>query len=159
MKIAANCVVSLEFILRDDEGDILDESGGDPLEYLHGHSQLVPGLERRLEGLGVGEKFEVTVAPIDGYGERDENRLVEIDRSEFPAELTPEIGMELNAEGPEGEPVTLWVAHLTDQAVTVDGNHPLAGQALYFSGEVVSVRAATEEEKEHGHAHGPGHDH
>ncbi len=159
MNITKNAVVSIEFVLKDDSGEVIDASEGDPMDYLHGHDQLVPGLERKLEGKSVGAKFEAKVPPADGYGERDPNRVVVLERSEFPDDLIPELGMELNAEGPDGQPVILWVTDISEDGITVDGNHPLAGQTLNFAIEVTGVRQASSEELEHGHVHGPDSDH
>jgi FKBP-type peptidyl-prolyl cis-trans isomerase SlyD len=159
MKIVENTVVTLEYVLKDDSGEILDSSDGEPLEYLHGHGQLVPGLERELEGKTSGDSLNVKVPPEDAYGEHDPERVIEVERNELPEDLTPEIGMELSTEGPDGEPLTMWVTEVSDDTVILDGNHPLAGQTLHFSIEVRSVRAATEEELSHGHVHGDGHEH
>ena len=159
MKIVENTVVTLEYVLKDDSGEILDSSDGEPLEYLHGHGQLVPGLERELEGKTSGASLNVKVPPEDAYGEHDPERVIEVERSELPEDLTPEIGMELSTEGPDGEPLTMWITEISDASVTLDGNHPLAGQTLHFSIEVRGVRAATEEELSHGHVHGDGHEH
>ena len=153
MLIAKNTVVSLEYTLKDDEGDMIDASEGEPFAYLHGHDGLVPGLERALEGQGSGYKLKIVVPPEDGYGLHDGDRVVLLTPDEFPPDLTPEVGMELNAETHTGDPISLWVAHIDDEGITVDGNHPLAGQALHFAVEVLSVREATPEEIQHGHPH------
>jgi FKBP-type peptidyl-prolyl cis-trans isomerase SlyD len=160
MKIAADTVVSLEYTLKDENGEIIDGSDGEPLEYLHGHGQLVPGLEKQLEGKKVGDKLKASVPAEEGYGTHDPERVVEVTRAELPEDLVPEIGMELSTEGPDGEPLTLWITDVTDTQVTLDGNHPLAGQTLHFDIDVRSIRAATKEELEHGHVHGEGdHEH
>jgi FKBP-type peptidyl-prolyl cis-trans isomerase SlyD len=159
MKIAANTVVTLEYVLKDDSGEILDSSDGEPLEYLHGQGQLVPGLERELDGKKAGDSLEVTVPPEDAYGAHDPDRVIEVERGELPEDLLPEVGMELNTEGPDGEPLIMWITEVNDESVTLDGNHPLAGQTLFFSIDVRAVRAATEEELSHGHVHGEGHEH
>ena len=159
MKIGAGTVVAIDYTLTDDSGEVIDSSDGEPLEYLHGSGQIVPGLERELEGRQAGESVKVKVAPADGYGDHDPNRIVEIERAELPEDLEPELGMELCTEGPEGEPIVMWITEVTDTNVTLDGNHPLAGQTLNFAIEVRSVRKATEDETSHGHVHGPGHDH
>lgn len=159
MKIAADTVVTLEYTLTDDSGEVIDASDGEPLEYLHGQGQLVPGLERQLEGHKAGETLAVDVLPAEGYGDHEPARVVQVERNELPADLDPEVGMELNTEGPNGEPITLWITDVSETEITLDGNHPLAGQTLHFNIEVRAVRAATEEELTHGHVHGPGHDH
>lgn len=159
MKIATDTVVTLKYTLRDESGEVIDSSDDEPLEYLHGHGQLVPGLERALEGKSQGAKFDIQVPPEDGYGEHEPEQLMEIDRADLPEDLEPEVGMELSADGPDGEVATLWIADIEGSTITLDGNHPLAGQFLNFSIEVENIRAATAEEIDHGHAHGEDDDH
>lgn len=154
MNIAANTVVTLEYTLKDETGEIIDSSDGEPLEYLHGQGQLVPGLERELEGKQKGISLEVKVAPEDAYGEHDPDRIIEIERKELPDDLTPEVGLELATDGPDGNPITLWIVDIEGDKITLDGNHPLAGQTLNFAIDIRDVRQATAEEIEHGHAHG-----
>ena len=153
MKIIEDRVVSLEFTLTDDDGEVIDSSEGEPLAYLHGHEQLVPGLERALTGREQGDAFAVTVAPEEGYGVHEPDLILHVDRQELPREMAPEVGMELTYEGPNDEPVSMWVIEVADDFVRLDGNHPLAGQILHFNLEVRAVRHATAEELEHGHAH------
>lgn len=156
MQIARNKVVTIHYTLRDEQGAVIDSSSGrGPLAYLHGKGNIVPGLERALDGRGAGDKLDVTVAPEQGYGVRDE-RLVEIvPRSRFPAgtELAP--GMRLRTSGARGVRIVS-VVKVERDFVTLDGNHPLAGRTLHFSVEVAEVRRATHEEVSHGHVHGPG---
>ena len=155
MKIADNTVVTIDYELTDDKGEIIDQSPSDePLEYLHGHGQLVPGLERQLLGKQSGDAFKADVAATEGYGEYDHLRIIQIKRDELPEDLSPEIGMELSSEGPDGEPVAFWISNIQKDVITLDGNHPLAGQTLHFSIKIKEVRTATEEEIAHGHAHG-----
>ncbi len=163
MNVAKGTVVSLDYSLHLGDGKAIDQSEpGEPLVYLHGEGQIVPGLESALEGLSVGERKEVVVAPREGYGEHDPRGLQEVPRGAFPAEFDPKVGMELTAEGPQGEPVPFSIREVKPEAVVIDLNHPLAGKTLHFDVTVREVRAATAEELEHGHAHGPeghGHDH
>ncbi|HET9554532.1 MAG TPA: peptidylprolyl isomerase [Anaeromyxobacteraceae bacterium] len=165
MKIGKGSVVSLQYKLHLGDGVVVDESEvGDPLVYLHGESQIVPGLERELEGLEVGGSKQVTVAPADGYGEADPNGVQKVPRTAFPDGFEPKAGQELVAQGPDGEPLPFVVKgverSLEGELVIVDFNHPLAGKTLHFDVTVTEVRAATAEELEHGHAHGPeGHHH
>lgn len=162
MKIVEDVVVGLDFVLTDDDGEVIDSSEGEPLTYLHGHGQLVPGLEQALDGHLQGDAFEVTVAPEDGYGVYEADLIMKVERNELPQDMEPEVGMELTYEGPDEEPVSMWVIEVADNFVRLDGNHPLAGQTLHFNLTVREVRAATAEEIEHGHAHdeegghGPG---
>lgn len=160
MKITANTVVSIDYTLTDDDGEIIDTSKGQaPLTYLHGHGQIVAGLERHLEGRESGDSLQADIAPADAYGEYDSGKVLRVPRGELPEDLTPEVGMRLLAEGPNGESVPLWVVEVSPSEVTLDGNHPLAGQTLHFAVDVREVRQATEEELEHGHVHGPGGEH
>ncbi len=153
MKISQDTVVALDFTLTDDSGEIIDSSEGEALSYLHGHGELVVGLERALSGRAVGDKIEVTVSPEEGYGEVTDGLRISVERSELPDDLDPEVGMELSCDGPDEEPVTMWVVEVADDYVHLDGNHPLAGQTLHFKVEVVSIRPATDTELDHGHVH------
>lgn len=162
MDIAKNAVVSIDYTLTDDDGEIIDSSDGEgPLVYLHGYGQLVPGLENELNGKTSGAAFKISIPPKEGYGEHDSQKLFEVEAGELPDDLEPELGMELTTDGPDGEEVSMWVSEITDNGVILDANHPLAGQTLHFAIQVRDVRAATAEEIEHGHAHGPDgeHDH
>jgi len=160
MKTARNMVVSFHYTLRDDTGEVLDSSAGrEPLSYLHGHGNIIPGLERALEGTSAGHRSHVTVDAADAYGETNPDLIFEAPREHFPADLKLEAGTRVYAEGPEG-PVSFTVVRVTESGAVLDGNHPLAGKQLHFDIEVVDVRPATEEELAHGHVHGPGgHDH
>jgi FKBP-type peptidyl-prolyl cis-trans isomerase SlyD len=154
-------VVSIHYTLRDDDGDEIDSSAdGEPLEYLHGAGNIVPGLEAAMAGRKVGDKFKVDVAPADGYGEVEEDQVRAVPRTDFPDGVEPEIGMQLFARGPDGNPMPVWVVSADDEEVVLDANHPLAGETLHFEVEVVAIRAASAEEIDHGHPHGPdGHGH
>lgn len=158
--IGDGIVASFHYTLKNGEGEVLDTSTGrEPLDYLHGGGNIVPGLERELAGKHVGDKFEAVVAPADGYGERD-GKPQAVDRTAFPAGMPIEVGMMLQAQTPEGDVIPLWVDRVEEERVWVDENHPLAGVTLHFSVEVVRIRDATESELEHGHPHGPdGHHH
>lgn len=160
MKIAHEKVVSIHYTLTNQEGTVLDSSSGsEPLAYLHGFGNIIPGLENALEGKETGEKLSVTVEPEQGYGARDEQLVQAVPRSAFKGveELAP--GMQFQAQGPQGTRLVV-VTQVAQDIVTVDANHPLAGQILHFEVEVSEVRAATAEEIEHGHVHGPhGHQH
>ncbi len=154
-------VVSIHYTLRDDDGDVVDSSSGsEPLDYLHGAGNIVPGLEAAMEGKQVGDKLKISVPPAEGYGELDPKGARAVPRSGFPKGVKLEPGMQFFIEGPDGEPFPVWVKEVRDQEVVIDMNHPLAGETLHFEVEVVGVRAASEEEVEHGHPHGPdGHHH
>jgi FKBP-type peptidyl-prolyl cis-trans isomerase SlyD len=161
MKVGKGSVVAIQYKLHLGDGVVVDSSEpGDPLVYLHGESQIVPGLERELEGLAQGDKKQVVVMPGDGYGVLDPSALQEVPKNAFPEGFVPRVGMELVAQGPEGEPLPFVIKELKGEVVVVDFNHPLAGKTLHFDVEVGEVRQATAEELEHGHAHGAdGHHH
>lgn len=157
MNIGKNTVVAIDYTLKDDAGEVVDTStGSEPLYYLHGSGQIVAGLEQALNGKTVGDHVDVSIAPKDGYGERDEKRSMKVERDRLPPDMEPEVGMQLAAEGPQGEVVPLWVVAVDAKQVTLDGNHPMAGKTLHFSVDVRVVRDATKDELSHGHVHGPG---
>lgn len=160
MKITNKCVASFHYTLTNASGEVIDSSEGrDPLGYLHGASNIVPGLEKELEGKAAGEKLSVVVKPEEGYGQYDENLKQELPRSMFSGVETIEAGMEFHAQTQNGMQVVS-VSKVDGDNITVDGNHPLAGQDLHFDVEITEVRDATEEEIEHGHVHGEGgHEH
>jgi len=154
MKTATNMVVSLHYTLKDDNGEVLDSSNGrEPLSYLHGHGNIVPGLEKALEGTTVGHRSQVAVGAKEGYGETNPDLVFEAPREQFPSDMNLEAGSRVYAEGPEG-PVSFTVVRLPDSGAILDGNHPLAGKQLHFDFEVVDIRPATKEEMAHGHVHG-----
>ncbi len=157
--IAAGKVVALHYTLHDEAGALIDGSQGeDPLYYLHGADNLVPGLEAALEGRAVGEKLSVTVPPEEGYGPRQGPGPQAVPREAFPKDAEIEQGMPFCVENEQGEEIDLWVARVEGDQVFVDVNHPLAGVTLCFDVEVVEVRDATAAEQLHGHPHGPGSD-
>ena len=160
MSIEINHVVSIHYTLKADSGEVIDSSaGGEPLAYLHGHGNLVPGLERELTGKNAGDKLQVRISPADGYDEYDPQLVQRVPRRALKGVANVRVGMRLQAQTGQGpRPVT--VTHITGDMVTLDGNHPLAGKHLNFDVEIAAVRPATEEELSHGHVHGPdGHHH
>jgi FKBP-type peptidyl-prolyl cis-trans isomerase SlyD len=160
MKIAKDSVVSIEYRMHLGDGKVVDESEpGEPLEYLHGYEEIVPGLEKALEGKAAGESLKVTVSAADGYGDYDPEGVEEVPRTEFPDELEITAGGILSATDPDGDEVDFLVKEVRKDSVLVDFNHPLAGKELHFEVTVHGVRAATPEELEHGHAHGEGEEH
>jgi len=154
-------VVSIHYTLRNDAGEVLDSSGGrEPLDYLHGSGNIVPGLEQSLLGRRVGAKFTVDVSPSLGFGERDPRGVQRVPRSSFPKDADVKAGERFTASGPDGEEMALWITEVEGDEVTVDFNHPLAGETLHFEVHVTGVRAASKDEIAHGHPHGPhGHHH
>jgi FKBP-type peptidyl-prolyl cis-trans isomerase SlyD len=156
MTIAQDQVVSIHYTLRDDAGELIDSSAdGEPLSYLHGHGNLIPGLERELTGRKAGDRLQVKVPPTDGYGEYDSELVQRVPRRALKGIPNVQVGMRLQAQTAQG-PRAVVVTHLAGDMVTLDGNHPLAGKNLNFEVEVAAVRAATAEELEHGHVHGAG---
>lgn len=160
MHVEKNRVVTLNYTLRDEQGTILDASNGRrPLSYLHGKGNIIPGLEQALVGKAAGDRLDVTVAPEQGYGPRDERLVQIVPRTKFGDVQGLAPGMQVRATGQRG-PRMVTVVRVDRDFVTIDGNHPLAGRTLHFSVEVAEVRKATHEEVAHGHAHGPdGHHH
>lgn len=156
MRIEKNKVVSMHYKLTGPDGSVLDSSEGrEPLTYLHGVGQIIPGLERALEGRTPGDHLTVTVEPAEGYGQRDEQLVRSVMRSKFGRSARVEIGMRFHTPSPDGNHGVSRIARIEGDVVTVDGNHPLAGVPLRFDVSIEGVREATEEELEHGHAHGP----
>lgn len=152
MHITKNTVASIHYTLTDNEGKILDSSSGrEPLTYLHGAGNLIPGMEEGLEGKTIGNKFNLKVSPEKGYGVKDDKMVQEVPRSAF-GDQKIEIGMQFQTN--RGNVVTVTKVGLEN--ITVDGNHPLAGVELNFAVEIMSVRGASAEEVSHGHVHGEG---
>jgi len=156
--IQKDLVAAIHYTLRNDDGDIVDTSEGrEPLEYLHGHGNLVAGLEAVLAGKAPGDTLKVSVAPEDGYGVEDEDLLIDVPRDELPAGEI-ETGMRFTAETSNG-PRVFTVVEIGEEVVILDGNHPLAGETLHFDVEIVSIREPEPEELAHGHVHSGGHHH
>jgi FKBP-type peptidyl-prolyl cis-trans isomerase SlyD len=159
MSIQQDSVVSIRYTLKDDGGVVLDSSGDEALSYLHGHGNLIAGLERELTGKAAGDRLKVTVGPRDAYGERDSNLVRQVPRSALSGVEDLQTGMRLRAESNQGVHAVT-VTHIADDTVTLDANHPLAGITLHFEVEITAVREASAEELAHGHVHGPdGHHH
>ena len=160
MEIQKDKVAIIDYTLKSDSGDVLDSSkGGQPLAYLHGRANIIPGLEKALEGQAPGDEIEVAVPPEQGYGARNESLRQKVDRSQFAGVQDLEVGMHFRVPSERGDMI-IRVEEIDGDSVTIDGNHLLAGQTLHFEVTVRDVREATEEEKAHGHVHGPdGHPH
>ncbi|MFZ0550608.1 MAG: peptidylprolyl isomerase [Steroidobacteraceae bacterium] len=160
MTITHDSVVIIHYTLKDDSGAVIDSSaGGEPLAYLHGHGNIVPGLERELTGRSAGDRVSVRVSPEEGYGEYDKELVQSVPRRSLGGIKDVQPGMHLHAQTEEG-PRTVTVTDVTSDRVTLDGNHPLAGKHLNFDIQIEEVRTATEEELSHGHVHGShGHHH
>ncbi|OOG52682.1 peptidylprolyl isomerase [Rhodanobacter sp. B05] len=156
MQIAQNSVAAFHYTLTDDQGQVIDSSAGrDPLTYLHGSGQIVPGLEKQMEGRSAGDKFSAEVAPEEGYGVHHPELMQEVPREAFQGVEDIQPGMQFQGRGPQGE-INVTVTRVENDKVFIDGNHPLAGKTLHFAIEVADVRAASAEELQHGHVHGAG---
>jgi FKBP-type peptidyl-prolyl cis-trans isomerase SlyD len=152
MQISKHKVASIHYTLTDNDGNVLDSSAGrEPLVYIQGIGNLIPGMEEGLEGKSTGDKFNIKVSPEKGYGVKDEALQQSVPRSAF-GDQDVRVGMQFQTN--QGGIVTVTKVGLSE--VTVDANHPLAGVELNFDVEVLDIRLATQEELDHGHAHGPG---
>jgi len=157
LKVKDGQVVSMEYTLRVDGKEMDTSVGGDPLEYLHGAANIIPGLERELEGMAIGESKKVVVSPADGYGEMNEEAFMDAPRDQFPADMPLAPGIEMELTMPDGNPAFARVESADEKTVHLNMNHPLAGKELHFEVKVVGLRDATDEEMDHGHAHGAHH--
>ena len=156
MSISNNSVASIHYTLTDGEGKVIDSSQGqEPLAYLHGAGNIIPGLEKALAGKVVGDKFTVSIPASEAYGLRDGSMVQELPSNMFSGIDKIDVGLEFHAETEHGLQVVT-VTKVEGDTVTIDGNHPLAGVDLTFDVEVAEIREATQEELEHGHAHGAG---
>lgn len=153
LMIGKDAVVSIHYTLKNDEGQVVDSSEGrDPLSYLHGANNLIPGLEQELEGKSAGQTFSASIPPEKAYGDPNPELVQTINKEMFQGVDKIEPGMAFTAQGPQGQQ-QVTVKEVDGDDVTIDANHPMAGQTLHFDVEVVDVRDATDEEKEHGHVH------
>jgi len=160
LRVADGLVVILDYTLRLDDGEVIDTSTGqEPLEFLQGQGQVIPGLEQALYGMALGDEKDVVVAPTEGYGELDPDDFELVDRDVFPPELDLTPGMGLRMRDSSGQALEGYVAEVRPDGVLLDFNHPLAGETLYFQVKVSALRAATNEELTHGHVHSAGHEH
>jgi FKBP-type peptidyl-prolyl cis-trans isomerase SlyD len=159
MVIAKDKVVSMNYTLTDEDGKVLDTSEGrGPLVYIQGHQNLIPGLEKEMEGKKTGDKFKAVVQPEEAYGKFNPALIQEVDRAMFQGTDELEVGMQFQAQLQDG-PVIMTITNIDGDKITVDGNHALADQVLTFDVEVMDVRDATEEEISHGHVHTGGNHH
>lgn len=155
MKVAADHVVQIEYTLTNAEGEVLDQSNGQPLAYLHGHHNLIPGLESELQDKEIGAKFTATIVAAEAYGEIEPMLIQQVPRDLFEGVDTLEVGMRFEAQSDQGMQSVV-IKAIDGDMIMVDANHPLAGQDLTFDIEIINVRSATSEELDHGHAHGDG---
>ena len=160
MQIAKDRVVTLAYTLKDNDDNILDQSDDGSFCYLHGASNIIPGLEEALTGKMAGDELSVSIPPEQAYGVRDAAREQDVPRSAFPPDQDIEVGMQFHAQGPEGQAIMVTISKVEGDTITVDGNHPLADVHLNFDVRIMDIRDASPEEIEHGHVHGPhGHHH
>ncbi|MFP4251565.1 MAG: FKBP-type peptidyl-prolyl cis-trans isomerase [Guyparkeria sp.] len=160
MQVQNDHVVSIDYTLKNDAGEVMDSSEQTgPMAYLHGHQNIIPGLEKALDEKSVGDTLSVSIEPADAYGERDERMVQTVPRSMFQGVDEIEPGMRFQAQT-EGGVTVVTIKEVNGDEITLDGNHELAGETLHFDVEIKDVRPASEEEIEHGHVHGPGgHEH
>jgi FKBP-type peptidyl-prolyl cis-trans isomerase SlyD len=157
MQIAKHKVATIEYTLTNSDGDVLDSSENrEPLAYIQGIGNLISGLEEALEGKTNGDNLQVTIPPEKAYGHYDDDLVQVVNRSVFQGVSQLEVGMQFHAESEQGNTKVIWIADIDGDDVTIDANHPLAGETLNFDVKIVAVREATQEELDHGHVHGPG---
>lgn len=157
--VADDVVVTLEYTVKVD-GQVVDTSADhEPIEFIQGQGQVIPGLEKQLYGLAEGAKKSFAVSPREGYGERDADAVADVPRGEFPPEIPLEPGVELQMEDEEGDVMNAVIVSVGSENVRLDFNHPLAGKELHFEVQVLGLRKATPEELDHGHVHSSDHHH
>jgi len=152
-------VVTIVYTLLDDTGEIVDGSGPQGMSYLHGHENIVKGLERALDGRSVGDELEVEVSPEDGFGVHREDAFYTVHRRELPKGTRIEPGAAFRAEGSGGKATVLWITKVQGAQVTITPNHPMAGKTLHFKVRIGAIREAAADEVAHGHVHDGSHHH
>jgi len=157
MAIGINKVVTLNFTLRDQHGNILDSTEGEePFSFLSGHQNILPKLESEIDSMLIGSKRTITIKAADAYGEYNDEIVQVVGKEEFPEEFLLEVGMQYIASAPDGTKMPFTISEVRDEDIVIDFNHPLAGKDLTFDVELLNVRDATSEEISHGHVHGVG---
>lgn len=157
MKIEKDSVVGIDYTLTNNSGQVLDTSEGrEPLYFIYGKGQIIPGLEEALDGLEKGANLDVTIPPEKAYGPMQEQLIQKVPKDQFPSETPLQVGMQFHAQAPNNQDILIHIKEIEGDVVTVDGNHPLAGETLNFKVDIKDVRAASAEELDHGHVHGPG---
>lgn len=159
LKIQDGQVVSMDYTLHVDDEVVDSSAGRGPLEFIQGTGSIIPGLERELYGMIVGDNKKVSVAPADAYGEMDNEAYIEVPRAEFPDNIPLEKGIEIQVRDQSGHPMYARIESFNEETIKLNFNHPLAGKTLNFDVTIVGVRDATAEELSHGHVHGAGHEH
>ena len=157
--VATDLVVAIDYTLTVDDEVIDSSAEREPLEFLQGHGNIIPGLEREMLGMEIGQKKDVVVSAANGYGAVDEEAFIEVPSNEFPENIPVELGTELQVQNEEGEPTYARIDKIENNVVLLNFNHPLAGKKLHFSVQVIAIREPNEEELAHGHVHYPDHNH
>jgi FKBP-type peptidyl-prolyl cis-trans isomerase SlyD len=157
MAIGTNKVVTLNFTLKDEEGNVIESTeNAEPFQFISGNNQILPKLEEEVDRMLIGTKKKININPADAYGEYNQQAVQKIDKKEFPENMKLEEGMRFVANSPEGKEMPFIINSIDENEITVDFNHPLAGKNLNFNVELLDVRDATPEELSHGHVHGSG---
>ncbi len=156
MQVTDKKIVIIDFVMKDDEGTIIEAFNEGNFGYLHGANNILPGLERALTGKSKGDQISVTLSPEEAYGEIDTQQIQQVPRSMFPQDQAIAEGMQFHAQTPEGQPIIVTVVNVEDEHIVIDGNHPLAGITIHCDATVVDVREPTELELNHGHYHEAG---
>jgi FKBP-type peptidyl-prolyl cis-trans isomerase SlyD len=160
MAIEENKVVTMNYTLKDTQGNVIQSTDKEPFQFLSGNQQILPILEKEISSMIIGSKKNVKIPASDAYGEYNEQAIQQVDKNNFPKDVDLQVGMEFVANSPEGQQMPFVVKDVKPEEVVIDFNHPLAGKDLEFDVELVDIRDATVEELQHGHAHGPnGHSH
>lgn len=157
--VQKDVVVSMEYTLQVEGEEIDSSKGQDPLQFLVGHGNIISGLEREMMGMKVGDSKDVVIPPADAYGEYDEEAFMDVPRGQFPQDMPVEEGLELSVRDDQGQSRYARIDNVEGDTVTLNFNHPLAGDELHFNVKVVNLREPTQEELEHGHVHDGGHHH
>lgn len=154
MNIEKDKVVSMNYTLKNDQGEVLDTSDGrEALAFIYGNGMIIPGLEKEMKGKAKGDSFSVTIPPAEGYGEYDEEAFVSVSKDNFQQDMELEVGMPVQAQQSDGSVQHFYIKQVADDTVTLDANHPLAGETLHFDVSIEDVRDASAEELDHGHVH------
>jgi len=156
MQLTKHKVAIINYTLTDKDENLLDESLDGTFAYLHGANNIIPGLEKALDGKQVGDKVNVKIEPEDAYGERSLEKIQRVPKDMFPSGVELKEGMQFQASSADGTPIVVAITAIEADEVIIDGNHPMAGMQLHFQVELVGVRDASEEEIQHQHVHGPG---
>ena len=161
MALAQNKVVTMNYTLKDDQGNIIQTTNNSrPFQFLSGNQQILPKLESEIDAMIIGSKKNVKIAAAEAYGEYSKQAIQQVKKESFPADVDLKVGMEFVSNSPEGHQMPFVIKEIKNEEITVDFNHPLAGMDLEFDVELIDIRNATPEEMQHGHVHGPdGHHH